>query len=470
MDSARVTNHLIAELVRERTQSPTTPTIEPEQRSSPKLKKQQRHWASLATEPIYLLKLTVFVGSQSLKLDSTHLGIRDNVVRLLEDSASGGYLAKISKRLLNAAHKLQARQKIIYNRYTILSEPFRIVHESALPKALSAIEEMLDEADSLRTEILEAYTSEYTGFLEWVHRVLTAAAIEPDEIELALRQYAQAYPTLEELQMNSLRVVVEGPIKIPSLLEKAQRQAEVAQQQARAEAVELERQKLRVLERSQETLQQTLLSTLYDAQVRSRDEADGKLASLLESFSLDGKDATPRKGQKWETLIARLEVLAQYDPNLEPIVNSARQLQHLYLTDPANAEAVQQLLEDFRAMLKERVRQQDSTGSGLASLTKALALDAGYSELLEQLDALALCPDPEQLRQLKGKLASMENLFKFRTKDLQKRWETAEKAVRKTLGFEQIANSQFSDTEDESKSTETELAASAKPYDPLAGF
>lgn len=61
---------------------------------------------------------------------------------------------------------------------------------------------------------------------------------------------------------------------------------------------EVEREKLRLLERSQESLQQTLLSTLYDAQIRSRDEAHGKLAELLESFSLSGVDATQRTGQK----------------------------------------------------------------------------------------------------------------------------------------------------------------------------
>jgi len=44
-----------------------------------------------------------------------------------------------------------ARQKIIYNRYTVLSEPFRLVHESTLPKALEAIEEMLQKL-TLRQE------------------------------------------------------------------------------------------------------------------------------------------------------------------------------------------------------------------------------------------------------------------------------------------------------------------------------
>jgi hypothetical protein len=455
-------NAVITQLVQERSHSAAA--MNSAQFTAPKVERKQRSWSRLAKEPIYLLKLTVKVGPQSLKLDGSHLGIADNVLQLLERAARGGYAAKISHRLRDAANKLQARQKIIYNRYTVSSEPFRMVHESALPKAMEAIEEMLAEADVLRTEMLEAYEVEYTAFLEWVCQVLAAAAIEPDEVETALRQYADAYPSKEELQTNSLHVVVEGPIKIPSLLERSQQEAELAQQQAAREATEVERQKLKLLQRSQETLQQTLLSTLYDAQVRSFEEANAKLAQLLESFNLEGVDATSRTGQKWETLISRLQVLAQYDSNLKPIIEKAEQLGQLYLTDSLNLEAVQNLLEDFRAMLKDRVQQQDSTGAGIANLTKALALDAGYSELLGQLDEIALCPDPEQLRQIKGKLAAMESLFKFRSKDLKKRWEVAENAVRQSLGIKEISQPKVTQSSEES-TAKTEIL-----YDPEAGF
>lgn len=225
MNSTGASNPLIAELIRER--SSTAP--EPEQDSSPVISQKEKQWAKLAHEPIYLLKLTVSVGPQSLRLDGAHLGISDTVLRLLEDSATGGYAARISRRLRDAANKLQARQKIIYNRYTVLSEPFRLVHESTLPKALEAIEEMQAEADTLRQEILEAYEEEYTGFLGWAYQVLTEAVLEQTDIESALRQYAEAYPTKNELQEQSLRILVEGPVKIPSLVEQAKREeAELA--------------------------------------------------------------------------------------------------------------------------------------------------------------------------------------------------------------------------------------------------
>ena len=107
-------------------------------------------------------------------------------------------------------------------------------------------------------------------------------------------------------------------------------------------------------------------------------------------------------------------------------------------------------------------------------MTKALALDAGYSELLRQLEAIAQQPDPEQLRQLKGKLASMENLFKFRTKDLLKRWEIAETAVRQSLGLEATAKTaktkDLVTAPDAVDSDESERDSTARPYDPEAGF
>ncbi len=147
----------------------------------------------------------------------------------------------------DAANKLQARQKIIYNRYTVLSEPFRLVHESTLPKALEAIEEMILEADTLRDEILEAYEEEYTGFLEWAYQVLTEAALEQTEISAALRHYAEAYPTKADLQQNSLRVLVEGPIKVPSLLEDAKREEAELALSATKRMDSVEREKLLLL-------------------------------------------------------------------------------------------------------------------------------------------------------------------------------------------------------------------------------
>ena len=464
-------DRLIAQLVQERCQTQTART-QPHVEATPRVGQQE--FFHLEKEPIYLLKLTVKVGVQSLKLDGSHLGIGDDVMRLLHSAAKGGYSAKINNYLKDAANKLQSRQKIIYNRYTVLSEPFRLVHSKALPAALEAIEEMVAEANSLREGILTTYEQEYAAFLEWVYQVLTAAALKTDLISLALRQYAQGYPTLEELQANSLQVLVEGPIKIPSLLETAQQEAELAKQQVAKQAVEVEQQRLKILQRAQETLQQTLVSTLYDAQIRSRDEANDKLAQLMESFNLEGANATSRTGQRWETLISRLEVLEGYDSSLEPIIQSARKLQELYLTDAPPLEALQQVLLDFRVMLKERVQQQDSTGEGLANLTKALALDAGYSELLEQLDQLAQQPDPEQLRQLQGKLASMENLFKFRAQDLHKRWHLAETAVRQELGIEATAKTKDTVTAvnpaDNQESERDSLDSTNQPYDPEVGF
>ncbi len=457
-------NSLIAQLVRERS---VAPTLGQNQRSSVALSQKQTPWAKLATEPIYLLKLTVKVGVQRLKLDGSHLGIRDSVLRLLEDSASGGYAAIFSQRILDAANKLQARQKMIYNRYTILSEPFRLVHESSLPSALEAIEEMRSIASQLREEIVEAYESEYEAFLTWANQVLSSAALETDEIYSALLRYAQAYPIKEELRENSLRVLVEGPIKVPSLMEESKREEAELAHAAEKPSSELEREKLRLLARSQETLQQTLLSTLYDAQTRSRDEAHGKLASLLESFTLSGADPTQRTGQKWDTLISRLEVLAQYDENLEPVVKGAVQIQQLYLAETPNLDEVQRNLEDFRAMLKERL-SQDPTGSGSTLLTKALAFDSNYSDLLQQLDAIALCPDPEQLRTLKGKLAALDSLLKFRSKDLQKRWEAAENAVRQSLGASPISNQRTLPEAADDKPTP--FSTTLSPYDPDAGF
>ena len=435
------------------------------------MSRKRREWDKLKSQPVYLLSLTVKVGAQSLLIEGLHLGINGQVLSLLKE-AKGGYRANLSQKLKDAAHKLQARQKIIYNRYTVLSEPFRLVHEASLPDALKAIEDMLEFADQLRLEIVDSYEEEYTAFLTWAHQVLTQANLEPSVIEAALTQYADAYPTQEDFQ-ECLQVVVEGPVKIPSLIEDAKTQAEETLQQAAEEAVKVEREKLALLQRSQEALQQTLLSTLYDAQIRSRDEAYGKLAELLESFAISDREATQRTGQKWQTLQQRLQVLADYDPDLEPIVQRTGQIQSLLLSSNPNLNEVQGLMDEFRELLKQRLKK-DSSGTGAAQLAKALAFDAEYSDLIKKLDALAQTPNPDELRKLKGKFASLDTLFRIRSKSLLEKWEEAENAVRTSLVLSPVQrakptlDNEVQELEPPKKGRRK--TKTTQPYDPEAGF
>lgn len=414
----------------------------------------------LATEPLYLLKLNVKVGIQTLKLEGQHLGIEDRVMNLLQENAGGGYRAKLGAKLKNAASKLQARQKIIYNRYTVISEPFRLIHESSLPQALAEIEEMKQQADTLRQELLESYPEEYRMFLEWVESILKAANLDAQDISNALAAYAASYPTPDEIERKSLQILVEGPIKIPSLLEESKHRAQEAENRAKITQEQLEKQKLSLLARSQEQLEQTLIASLYDAKVRSQDEANSKLGELLVSYRTKGQDATSRTEQKWDTLTQRLEVLAQYDKTLLPLIDKAKLLQDIYLDPSPNLSLLAAELDDFRRLLKNRAKEQNNSG-GLADLTKALALDEGYAELLGNLDEIASNPDPAKLRELKGKLASIEGLFKFRVKDLEKRWEAAQKAVNERLG---VTDTSISPSPlQQHQGTDT-------PYDPIAGF
>ena len=122
-------------------------------------------------------------------------------------------------------------------------------------------------------------------------------------------------------------------------------------------------------------------------------------------------------------------------------------------------------------MLKERLRQDAAGSSGALMLTKALTFDLDYSGLIKQLSAISLCPDPDELRELKGRLASMENMFKFRTKDLQKKWEQAENAVRKSLGLEQMSKPRAERVRvTDASALGHEIAITNKPYDDEAGF
>jgi len=64
----------------------------------------------------------------------------------------------------------------------------------------------------------------------------------------------------------------------------------------------------------------------------------------------------------------------------------------------------------------------------------------------------------------------MENMFKFRTKDLQKKWEMAENAVQvfrfRATSKPQTTQATVTDTGDSRR----EIAATNKPYDDEAGF
>lgn len=472
-ESKQGTEKLIEELVKQRNQRQSTNGKAPEQ-DGPNIKNRTDLWQKLRKEPFYIVEISIKVGPASVRIDGSDLGLKPEVLDELADIASSGYKAKF-KALEAAANKLKKFVERVYQ-YSIVVEPLRLVHQKHLPATIRAIEELKSEAQTLRKGLLDTYDRDYTTYLESIHKFLFKAALSEEQIKAAMQRYADAYPTPDTFEAESLQVVIKRLEKIPSILEQIQKDTQLAQAQVEQEQTEAELQKIRLLQIGQESLENDLLSIFSHAQTRSRDEALGQFAELIDRMGGTAPEQITAKSRSaWNAIFDRLEILACHDEQVGALLEVAKKLRALYQVPDTSVELLQKQLDVFRSLLKKSVKQD--CGEGASRLSRVLNLEASYKYLCSELETLESNPDALRLHDLEAQINSLENVFQFRHLDLKRRKAKVKKALAKSLGvhfseldYIPVAAPDISRTEVADDPQPVMANQASQPYDPEAGF
>lgn len=408
----------------------------------------------LRNKTLYTVEVTVKAGRMSTRLNAADIGLSTDVIKELSQIATGGYSARLSKLQNTALNKLQSMKKVLYERFTMFSEPFRFVVDSDLPEAVKALEEMKEEAKRYRHLLYEQYEQEMSEFLMSIEQILDKAGIEPDRRAIALEQYAKDYPKRNDLMTQSLQLIIEGPARLNGLMdqlthdaefankEKERLEAELAKAQKEHELAEVRnkiaenQQAWDSIRRSQLEYGEMLAKAVNGAQERAIDETFNSMAELvdrcavIEPGHLDGFVT-----KTWEGSFERLETLAQFDPLIRNIVDHAKEIRDIFSTkNPPAPDAIQSKLQQFQEFMSLMV--QGKQGEGASKLTNCLNHDRDYKELVSTLEKLEANPDAEVLRSIQAKCEGVVQFFRYRQKSLEKKFEAARKADLVARGIE----------------------------------
>ena len=403
----------------------------------------QKAWQRLADEPLYILEVEIYTGvKQTLGLADEDLGLDPGLV----EGLIGGYRTEVSKRLNRARNKLIGAQKKFYNQLTVYAAPFRFVLEETLPAALEHIAAMSAQAETLRQELTEDYEEQVAACLTDLNTRLEQAipyeggsANAPDEphrnrrIERSLMRYAGEFPDLADFK-DSLQIVVKGPIKLNSLSAqlKADKalQTELAQQEKSAAQTELETKRLQTQQEAERLLQRNLLQAFQASKTASLEEGYGLIGQFLaRTDTRTAGELTERDNDALALLFDRLNILAQHNDKLQPLVEEARKLRELYGQPDPDIGEVTTAVENFQAFLLAQASQDSANTQGLQKLTRSLAFSSDYKALTTELTQLATHPDATRLDELEGKIQSDLDVLQLRQRRLKKLFTQAQKAA-----------------------------------------
>lgn len=215
----------------------------------------QRDIDPLRTDEIYIFDMSVGVGCGKLKIDCGEIELDSSVSEAIAE-ADGRWTITIPifRELTRKGTQLSTRRKAIQKKFLRFARPYWYVSKSDMPALRDEIftpvetdkpqqKALMQLADELRGEALDIYDDAFSEFLHNVSRIGRKAKLSEDKLTVLLTHAAGQFPTRQEI-LSNFGVFLEGPIKIPSLREEAERDAQLAEAIAREQAAQVQQLEL----------------------------------------------------------------------------------------------------------------------------------------------------------------------------------------------------------------------------------
>lgn len=379
-------------------------------------------WQELAYKDLYTLQVHIVTGlALSTKIDPEDLNIDPSIL----DGFSGGYRARFSQKLKDARSKLSNSQKALYKEHTVYAGGFRFIEESSLPAAMADLEKMLDQADELRQEIIDAYDQELELYQETIRQNLEQAIpddepLRDDTIRNTLIRYTDAFPERDKFD-QCLQVNLEGPNRLKNLAQSLKDDAQSTEESNRQLSAKLQAEQLKAKEKASELMLQSLGNALTIANQQASNEGLTIVAEYLDRVTARGAEKTTRDAAAIAALTDRLKTLAAHNPLLNPMVEAVGNMSTaIEKASKSKGKKVDigPALEEFRETISQGLLQDKSEGA--QTLRASLNLTNTYNNLKAKLERLQKNPDTSEIESLESQVNTTLSVFTFRKTELTK--------------------------------------------------
>lgn len=302
----------------------------------------QRHLDTFRSEGVYLFNISVHGGRTSFQIKWEHLGLSQETIKALKENNAQPTRIKFFNSLQRKLNKLGYQRKEIQSKLMVYRDPYWFVPESKFEDLADAVASLKQTASLYKNEVLLDYELEKQKYLTVVDKILRTTPLSGETQESVQKIYLSLFPTQQQIG-SSFYIELFGPIRVPSIKEQSQMDAELAEFEVRnfqAKAlIELETQFHRGL--------QTKLSEVVQS---ASDEFCGILAENLTLLEQLGRQDLPdrRKSQLLEA-VERCQNLVCFEKSLGDVAEqftaiASRARSHNYIE---MSEAIAQLKGDL---------------------------------------------------------------------------------------------------------------------------
>lgn len=251
------------------------------------------------SETVYILSLKISVGSTRVALPWETIRIRPELIAGLNQAGAACPSVDLFRGLAKRGNQLKTRKEFIQTHWLQSGGGFWFCREQDLPAVAAEIAEMQRFADELRSELVEVYDQEFAEYLGRITTVLAAANIPAEEARGIVNQFAARFPTLADAQAG-FGFVIDGPYRVPSILEQAQADNKVAGEL-------LHSQELKALQELQQRQVEGIASAVADCVAVAQDEIYGLIAEQLQR--LEAMDVSKLNHRSMQSAIETCRVL-----------------------------------------------------------------------------------------------------------------------------------------------------------------
>lgn len=322
----------------------------------------KRNFDTFLEDSIYLFSINIYQGVGTRKIEWEHLGLSQETVQSLKDNEISPPTLKVFQGLCKKATKLTGIRERIQRKYMVYAQPYWFIREQDITKTVEELNELLETCETLRNEALAEYELEKDAYIIRLKNVCESAGLTGDELEGAMRYYASFFPSKEKVA-NDFRVEISQFVRVPSIKEQAEQDAELAQSQAKLTEANIVQQ----------------LSHEYAYEIRrkfgeavgeAKDEIYGILAEQLTKLEVIGTDEINKRTQTaLQKAIERMTVLTGFDEGLKSVVANFSSI----VSTAKNLDQRSKMFEtidDLRKKLTDEIDLISNDGKGHKALAQ----------------------------------------------------------------------------------------------------
>jgi hypothetical protein len=327
----------------------------------------KRNLSIFMDQAIYMLGVKVRVGRTKQKILWEDLNLSPALIEKLRKGGADSPSIKLCDTQQRVSNAFAVARNKVY-RYMVYSDPYWFIQERNIVVATAAVRDLYAECDRQRSIVLGEYDSARSIYYLRVQEIIQAANLPDADVEQVIGAYMDKFPSRQQMY-DSISVSIDGPVRVPSIMEQVTEESELAIALAQKATAENTLTEAAAISELQYNWRKNIKKGLSDAVTVARDEITLTITdclSKLEASAEVGRHSN-RTRESIQKALERIEVLGSFNNELTGAVTDLTELAQLATRDTTGLKA---RLAALKSQVGDCVDMVNNTGTGHAALAQ----------------------------------------------------------------------------------------------------